>query len=84
MNRPLARVLLFFIVCGAVLVLPWWISVPILIAMTVWLPFYLEVVFFGFLFDVLYAGVYHFRYTGLVSAAVLLVAVWFVRSRIRS
>jgi hypothetical protein len=78
-NLPIFRVILFVFVLVVVLVLPWWISVVVLMGLTIYLPFYPEVLFFGFLFDTLYGR----NQTGLISATILLIITMFVRTRIR-
>lgn len=83
MNSPLLRVVGFVLVFILVVVLPWWLSAIILITLTAYLPFYLEVVFFGFLIDALYTIQYSFPYIGLVTATVFLLITMFVKTRIR-
>ncbi len=84
MNTPITRTLLFVVVLMFLLLTPWWITVPILIGLSIYYPLYLEVLFFGFLFDALYSVNYEFPYTGLTSAFVLLMLILFVRTRIRT
>ena len=83
MNKSIIRTLLFVLVFILVVVLPWWFSTFILAGLTIYFPFYLEVLFFGFLFDTLYSAEYAFPYTGLTMATVFLLATMFVRTRIR-
>jgi len=49
-----------------------WISVIILGGLTIYFPLYLEVLFFGFLFDALYSTQYNFPYIGLTIATIFL------------
>jgi hypothetical protein len=80
MNSYINRIIIDILIFIAVLTLPWWLSVAILVASTIYFPFYLEVLFFGFLFDTLYGR----SYVGILSALILLVVVMFVRTRIRT
>jgi hypothetical protein len=84
MNTPLVRIILFILVFGCVTMLPWWVSTAVLIGLTIYFPYYLEVLFFGFLFDTLYASSYRFPYTGLTVAVVFLLVTMLVRTRIRT
>ena len=74
------RVLLFFAVWALVLVLPWWLSVLILAGLTIFVPNYVEVLFFGFIFDTIYS----YNHTGLIVATIFLIAFLFVRTKIRT
>ena len=80
------RILLFVSMYICVLVLPWWLTVIVLAGLTIYLHLYLEVVFFGFLFDTLYATKYSntFFHFGLLSATVFLLLVMFVKTKIRT
>ena len=84
MTKPLVRGTLFILLLILVIVLPWWLSAIILICLTIYIPFYLEVLFFGFLFDTLYAPRFVFPYSGLTISTIFLVTVMFVRTRIRT
>ena len=84
MKRPWVRVILFVLVLIGIVVLPWWLSVVILVGLTIYIPFYPEVLFFGFLFDTLYVSHYTFPYTALTIATMFLIVVMFVRTRIRT
>ncbi|MEI6842965.1 MAG: hypothetical protein WCK48_00425 [bacterium] len=83
MTNIYLRMLLFIIVLVCVIILPWWLSTLILVGLTVYFSFYLEVVFFGFLFDVLYEGNFVFPYKGLILSLIFLLVVMTVRKRIR-
>jgi hypothetical protein len=74
---------LFFALLLALFSLPWWVSMPLIALATIYLPFYLEALFFGFLFDALYSESYRVPYIFLSSAAVLLLLLVFIRDRIR-
>jgi len=78
-NRPIVRIPLFILVFVLVLVLPWWLTSILLIALTIYFPFYAEVLFFGFLFDILYGS----KNYALIIATVFLLATMFVKTRIR-
>jgi len=73
------RILLFVAVYILALTLPWWLTAVALVALTIYLPTYFEVVFFGFLLDTLYSN----QHIGLVSATVFLIVVILVKSRVR-
>lgn len=77
------RFIAFIVVFLLVVILPWWLSVVILIGLTIYSSLYLEVLFFGFLIDVLYTIQYNFPYTGLVTATVFLLITMFIKTRIR-
>ena len=84
MNKPYSRTFLFILVFGLILVLPWWLGVIILVGLTLYFPFYPEVLFFGFLFDTLYAGKYTFPFTGLTTATIFLFFIIYIKTRIRT
>lgn len=84
MRNPFVRVIVFMLVFASVVVLPWWISIFMLAGLTIYFPLYLEVLFFGFLFDTLYSARYGFPYTALSIAFVFLLLVYFIRTRIRT
>ena len=73
------RILLFVAVYICALVLPWWLTALALIALTIFVPTYVEVIFFGFMLDVLYSN----QHIGLVSATIFLILVMIVKSRVR-
>ena len=78
------RIILFIVMYIVVLVMPWWLSVVLLALCTVYMPVYIEVLFFGFVFDTLYASKFVFPYVGLLCSLVFLVAVLLIRTRIRT
>jgi hypothetical protein len=61
------------------LVLPWWLTALMLVGLTIYLPTYFEVIFFGFLLDTLYSN----QHIGLISATIFLIIVLLVKSRVR-
>ena len=73
------RILLFVAVYILALVLPWWLTALILVALTIYLPTYFEVIFFGFLLDTLYSN----QHIGLIGATIFLIIVLLVKSRVR-
>lgn len=83
MQNPAFRVLYFLMVLVAVVVLPWWISIFILAGLTIYISFYLEILFFGFLFDSLYSANFSFPYTWLTVSTVFLLATVLVKTQIR-
>ncbi len=84
MNKYTVRIAAFVLVCFAVITLPWWIMAIILVGLTVYFSLYIEVLFFGFLFDILYSAHNSFPYTALTLALVLLSVVSLVRPYIRT
>ena len=84
MKTPAARVIFFVLTFVAVVVLPWPISAVFLIAETIYFSYYLEVLFFAFLFDTLYSPKFTFPLNPLTIAFVLLVVVSFVKTQIRT
>ncbi|MFZ2621239.1 MAG: hypothetical protein WAX85_00800 [Minisyncoccia bacterium] len=84
MQTPVARFFLFVAVFIVVVVLPWWLTIPILIGLTIYYPLYLEVLFFGFLIDTLYSSNYSFPYLGLFMAFSFLLLVYFIKTHIRT
>lgn len=82
-NKPTIRFLLFVAVFVAVAVLPWWFSVLILIGLTIYYQFYLEILFFGFFFDIIYSTHFSFPYMGLSIATVFLIVVYFAKTYVR-
>jgi len=73
------RLLLFVAVYILALVLPWWLTALALVALTILVSTYVEVIFFGFLLDTLYSN----QHIGLVLATIFLILVMIVRSRVR-
>jgi hypothetical protein len=83
MNKPVIRIVLFFAMYACVVVLPWWLSTWALILLTLYFPLYLEVMFFGFVFDTLYSVDYSFPYRGLTFATIFIILVLAARTQIR-
>ena len=50
MSTMSIRILVFIAAFIVLVVLPWWVSMVVLLGLTIYFPFYLEVLFFGFLF----------------------------------
>jgi len=84
MNLIFIRILIFVLTLVFVVVLPWWISVLILVGLTVYFSLFLEVLFFGFIFDVLYLVKSNFPYTGLSIATIFLLLVILIKTQIRT
>ena len=74
------RVILFVAVYACVLVLPWWLSAVVLVGLTVYLPVYFEVIFFGFLLDTLYSDQHYF----ILAATIFLILVILIKTKIRT
>jgi hypothetical protein len=83
MNNLTIRILLFIPVFVVVTTTPWWFSVLVLAGLTLYLPFYPEVIFFGYLFDTLYSVDLSFVYVGMTSATVFLTLTVFIKKQIR-
>lgn len=84
MNISAPRVLAFFVAFICVILLPWWLSAFVLFGLTIYFKTYYEVLFFGFLFDILYSPSFSFPYIGLIVATVFLSAVFVVKTQIRT
>ncbi len=82
--NPPVRVALFLVVLILVFLLPWFVSIPVVVFFTLYLPSYFEVLFLGFLFDSLYAERFSFPYYGLTIAFVFISITLFVKDRIRT
>jgi hypothetical protein len=84
MKTPLGRIMLFVLVFVCVITLPWWISAVVLAGLTIYLSFYLEILFFGFLIDTLYLPGHNFPWNALTFAFVFLLGTMLVKKRIRT
>ncbi len=84
MSKVWIRAGLFILTLGVVIMLPWWLSVIILILQSLFLVNYVEVIFFGFLIDTLYSSQYAFPYTAIIISATFILLIMFVRTRIRT
>ena len=84
MKTPVIRLLFFIITFTLVVILPWWVSAILLALLTIYFPFYIEVLFFGFLIDTLYSVQNNFPYNALTLAFVFLLVTMFVRTQIRT
>lgn len=78
------RVFLFVLMFILLAILPWWLNCVFLLILTIYIPFYPEVIFFGFIFDALYSDKRTFIPIGLTLALVTYVAVNLIRTRIRT
>ena len=82
-QRIMADILLFI----AILFLPWWIYIPILIALTVVMPIFWEGILLGFLIDTLYGtGLFDsfwLEFPTALSIAILLIVAEPLRVRLR-
>ena len=84
MNKVSTRVGLFVLTTVIVVLLPWWLTVVVLIFEVLYIKNYVEVIFFGFLIDLLYSVKYPFPYFGILLSTVFLISVMFIRTRIRT
>ncbi len=83
MKGPWIRISAFLLMFVLMLVLPWWLSILCMIALTVYLPTYIEIFVFAFMLDVLYSAKFLFPYPALSMAFVYLIINSVVRERIR-
>lgn len=83
-STGIQRTIFFIAIFILVLILPWWLSVLLLFGLTVYIRFYPEVLFYGFLIDVLYSDRHTLFPYGLVFATILFLSIYFVRERIRT
>ncbi len=83
MNTTMERLVLFVAVFLSVLYLPWWLTLVFLICMSYYFPFYMEIIFFGFIFDKLFLASREVPYTALALSVVILIIVSFIRRNIR-
>jgi len=74
---------MFAIVLLLVAFLPWWLTLIVLIGLAVYFPMYLEIIFFGFLFDNLYLASAEFPYRALLLTTIILVVISLLRKHIR-
>lgn len=84
MNEFYKRAGLFGLMYIVVVIVPWWLSAVLLFGLTVYFSNYVEVLFFGFLFDVLYASQFPMPFLGLLIATVFLMAVILIKTQIRT
>ena len=84
MTTPFLRLILFFVVLFMVFVLPWWLTVVILLSLVIYFDFYMEVIFFGFLIDTLYMTPNRNIYPFFISSFIVLLLTSFVKTRIRT
>lgn len=83
MNSTVIRLIVFVSVFLSIVFLPWWATLIYLIGLAFYFPLYLEIIFFGFLFDHLYLASKHSPYKTLVLTAVVLVVISLIRNQIR-
>ncbi len=83
MQKTWMRVIADIVAGIAVVTLPWYVSMVLIVVLIVYYPLYIEALFLAFLFDILYARQLTFPYTALSLAAILVLAVSFIRPRIR-
>jgi len=83
MNPIYTRIFLFFGAYFMLVTFPWWFSVLVLFFLTVYFNFYLEVLFFGFIFDNIYSQGQTFFHTGLLSATILLALSVYLKNKVR-
>ena len=83
MNTTVVRLIIFISVFLSIVFLPWWLTLIYLIGLAFYFPLYLEIVFFGFLFDHLFLASKSSPYKALILTAVVLIVITFIRNQIR-
>ncbi len=83
MNSTVERLILFVVVFLSVLYMPWWLTLVFLIILAFHFPLYLEIIFFGFLFDHLFLASQKVPYASLIITTIILIIIYFVRTNIR-
>lgn len=78
------RLIIFLVLFLFVVVLPWWLAVPLVGFFMIYFPLYLEAVFLAFVYDSLYSSQFYFFNSWLFFATVLLLFLVFVKSFIRT
>src|SRR3990167_6497924 len=73
-NPVNVRILTFIVALIFIVILPWWLSTLMLLGLVIYFPLYFEVLFFGFIFDMLYVTEIIFPYTALTATFVVLLA----------
>ena len=84
MIRDFLRIILFFGMLVAVLALPWWLTAIFLFVLAWYFEFYLEIVFFGFLVDLLYFPKSSYFYPAMTLSLLCLLLILFIKPRIRT
>ena len=56
----------------AIIAFPYWVYIPLVVVTTLYVPFFYESIFFGFLIDVLYGSQTHQGFTFMFPFAILL------------
>jgi hypothetical protein len=83
MPEFLKRSIIDFLVFISILVLPWYISIIIVLGLIIYFNFYLESLFFAFMFDSIYLGHFDFPYTFVSICSIVLLVSVFIKTRIR-
>lgn len=79
------RILLDFILLSAVFFTPWWVVAIIAFTCAFMCPLFYEIIFFGFLVDLLYGShtLFLSGAMGTVSAIMILLTATYTRTRMR-
>jgi hypothetical protein len=83
MNSTMERIALFIAVFLSIAFLPWWLSLVIMVALAFYYPLYIEIIFFGFIFDTLFLSSYKFPFASLIATTIILVLIVAIRKHIR-
>lgn len=78
------RILIFILTLFVVMVSPWWLSAIFIISLIIFIDFFIEAIFFGFLIDALYSTTYGYIYPALFLSVIVLLLVTFVKTQIRT
>jgi hypothetical protein len=78
------RIILFILMFVLIGTIPWWLTAIFLLILTIYIPFYPEIIFFGFLIDVLFYSGNTLFSPGLTLSLLVYVIINLVRTRIRT
>ncbi len=78
------RVLVFLITFFLIVTFPWWFAVILVVVLTVYFKDYYEIIFFGFLSDMLYSSHFSLTYSLGLYASVILIMISFAKKYIRT
>lgn len=83
MNSTMERLLMFIGVFLSIVFLPWWLSLLVMVVLAFYFPLYIEIIFFGFIFDNLFLASNKFPYASLIATTIILVLIITIRKHIR-
>lgn len=83
MKTTIIRIFFSVLTTILVIVLPVWLSILLIMGAIIYFNFYFEALFLSFILDALYSTDFSFPYFWLLSSAVFLLVVMFVKTQIR-